>query len=515
MGAAVGTGRAVGTGGTTVTGGTGRAGTTGGTAVDRVGRTPYAEMGLRNRIALLCATGVGIAVVLAATASFFVVRHQLSQESDRSLIARTTGAASAGPLSVPSTVLSISPAALGAADVRIGLLSAAGVFYISAGTDLEPGLPEERVAAGLAASSIRTEAIDGVDYRVAAAPTGRGSALILARSLADQEAVLQQVARIATLIGAAGVLVAAFAGYSVARAGLAPVRRLTAAAERVARTNELTPVPVPPGPAQDELARLAAAFNTMLAALSDTRESERRLVADAGHELRTPLTSMRTNLDLLVQAEALAGDPDGARLSATDRTELLADLHAQTGELADLVGDLVELSRGGIRESGAVVVDLAEVVEQACVRAGRRGPEIRLDVTSAPFAVLADPASLERAVVNVVDNAIRWTPAGGTVTVVQAGGTVTVDDTGPGFAPEDLPHVFDRFYRAPSARGLPGSGLGLAIVAQVAARHAGRVTAGRAPGGGARVVLVLPPAPVPAAVPARAPAPAAVTTGHR
>lgn len=472
-------------------------------------------MGLRNRIALLCAMGVGIAVALAATASFLVVRHQLSQESDRSLIARTTGAA-VGPLGrQPGSLAALAPAALGAADVRIALLYPTDQYVTSPGTVPPFGAAELAVARGTVTHSIRTVLIDGVDYRMAAVATGDGSALILARSLADQEAVLQQVARTATIIGAAGVLVAAFAGYSVARAGLAPVRRLTAAAERVARTNELTPVPVPPGPAQDELARLAAAFNTMLAALSDTRESERRLVADAGHELRTPLTSMRTNLDLLVQAEALAGDPDGPRLSATDRTELLADLHAQTGELADLVGDLVELSRGGIRESGAEVVDLAEVVEQACVRAGRRGPEIRLDVASAPFAVLADPASLERAVVNVVDNAIRWTPAGGTVTVVQAGGTVTVDDTGPGFAPEDLPHVFDRFYRAPSSRGLPGSGLGLAIVAQVAARHGGRVTAGRAPDGGARVVLVLPPAPVPAAVPARTPVPAAVTTGHR
>lgn len=451
----------------------------------------FPGLGLRDRIALLGAFGVGVAVALAALASFLVVRHQLDVASDGSLLARTAGAA--GVLGAnPGAVSALPPSALGAADVRIALLGADDQYVTVPGSTLPLAAPELRVARGEVDRSIRTVRIDGGDYRMAAVQTGSGSALVLARSLADQEDVLRSLARTTTAIGAGGVVLAAFAGYSVARAGLAPVRRLTAAAETVARTNELTPVPVPRGPRHDELARLATAFNVMLRALSGTRESERRLVADAGHELRTPLTSMRTNLDLLLQAEAVAGDPDGPRLTPADRAELLADLHAQTGELADLVGDLVELSRGGIRETGAVWVDLAEVVERAGTRAGRRGPEVDLDVRTAPCPVLADPASLERAVVNVVDNAIRWTPAGGRVDVVQYGGVVTVDDSGPGFAPEDLPHVFDRFYRAPAARALPGSGLGLAIVAQVAHRHGGTVTAGRAPGGGARVTLSIP-----------------------
>lgn len=460
-----------------------------------MGTASYSQLGLRARIALLCGVGVGIAVALAAFASFLVVRYQLARESDVSLLARTVGAAE-GPLgSDANIVLGTQPATLGAADVRIALVQADGQYVTGPGSEMQPGVPELRVARGDATSSIRTVQIDGVDFRVASVQTGHGSALVLARSLADQEQVLGQLAGTTTVIGAAGILLAAAAGFTVARAGLSPVRRLTAAAETVSLTNRLTPVPVPPGPPEDELVRLATAFNTMLAALSTTRDRERRLVADAGHELRTPLTSMRTNLDLLIQAESVAGDPLGARLSATDRAELLADLHAQTGELADLVGDLVELSRGEIRETGAIIVDLAEVVERAAARARRRGPEVHLEVRTTPFAVLADPGSLERAVVNVVDNAIRWTPAGGSVHVVQDGGTVSVDDTGPGFAPEDLPHVFDRFYRAPAARGLPGSGLGLAIVAQVAARHGGTVHAGRAPTGGARVVLALPPAP--------------------
>lgn len=458
-------------------------------------------MSLRTRIALLCAVGVGVTGALAALASFVVVRNELTTQNDRSLISRADGLATGGGTGdslalYPTELSDIPAAALGAADIRIEVLLSDGHYYATAGASQLPlGDPELDVADGSRRRSLRTVTLDGVDFRVAAVPAGSGTAVVLARSLADQEGLLSRLAATSVAIGAAGVLLAAAAGYSVARAGLAPVARLTAAAEQVARTTELVPIPVPAGPAGGELVRLAIAFNAMLAGLAGARESERRLVADAGHELRTPLTSMRTNLDLLVQAEHWAGLPDGPRLAPGDRAEILGDLQAQTTELTDLVTDLVELSRGTLHETGAVPVDLAEVVTRAAARARRRGPAVQLTVRTTPFVVLADPASLERAVVNVLDNAVRWTPAGGRVLLDQAGGVIVVDDTGPGFAPQDLPYVFDRFYRAPAARGLPGSGLGLAIVAQVAARHGGGVEAARAPTGGARVIITVPPAP--------------------
>lgn len=464
------------------------------------------SVSLRTRIALLCAVGVGVAGALAALASFVVVRNELTTQNDRSLLARARGLAAARDadnslVNYPEEIATLPPAALGAADIRIVVLLADGRYYATSGaSQVVLGDPELEVAEGHSRQSLRTVDLDGVDFRVAAVPAQAGTAVVLARSLADQEELLHRLATTSAVIGAAAVLLAGAAGYSVARAGLAPVERLTAAAERVARTTELSLIPLPPGPVDGELVRLATAFNAMLAALAAARESERRVVADAGHELRTPLTSMRTNLDLLLQADQAESRPDGPRLSPADRAELLADLHAQTGELTDLVTDLVELSRGGLRETGALRVDLAEVVTRAADRARRRGPEVRLTVATRPFEVLADPGALERAVVNILDNAIRWTPPGGQVVLTQIGGAVTVDDTGPGFAPQDLPYVFDRFYRAPAARGLPGSGLGLAIVAQVAARHSGTVTAARSPLGGARVTITVPPVPAAALV---------------
>ena len=452
-------------------------------------------LGLRSRIALLCAVGVGLSVALAALAGFVVVHHELTVQSDTSLLDRAEGLSMGLLPEEPLLLPGLSVAAVGAADLRIGVLEADTAYYASPGFDWRPGPPEQAVAVGLVPESIRTVSVGGVDYRVAAVHTPDANAIILVRSLADQERVQSDLAVASTLIGAAGVVLAAAAGFSVARAALAPVQRLTAAAEYVTRTTELVPIPVPPGPPRDELARLATAFNGMLAALATARESERRLVADAGHELRTPLTSMRTNLDLLVQADRAEADPSGPRLSATDRAEILADLHAQTGELADLVGDLVELSRGEVHDAAMFRVDLGEIVERAGDRARRRGPAVGLSVLSTPFDVLADPGTLERAVVNVIDNAIRWTPPGGRVDVRQHDGVVTVDDTGPGFAPQDLPYVFDRFYRAPSARGMPGSGLGLAIVASVASRLGGSVSAGRSPAGGARVTIRVPGIP--------------------
>jgi two-component system sensor histidine kinase MprB len=263
----------------------------------------------------------------------------------------------------------------------------------------------------------------------------------------------------------------------VARNGLRPVRRLTTAVEEIARTERLDPIPVE---GRDEVARLAVAFNAMLTALSASQARQRQLVADAGHELRTPLTSLRTNLDLLAQADS------SAKLSAESRKELLTDVRGQIAEMTTLIGDLVELAREDPSARPAVEpVELAAVVAQAVTRVRRRATTVQFDVRTEPWWVTGDPAALERAITNLLDNAAKWSPDGGRVTIELSRGTVTVSDQGKGIAEQDLPHVFDRFYRSTESRRMPGSGLGLSIVKAVADRHGGEVHAGSGADGGA------------------------------
>ena len=219
--------------------------------------------------------------------------------------------------------------------------------------------------------------------------------------------------------------------------------------------------------------------------LAPQDETLRRLVADAGHELRTPLTSLRTNLDLLTQA----GD-EGLPRDAHE--ELLTDVRAQIEELTTLIGDLMELARDEQLTLVVETTDLEEILDRALARVRRRAPGITFDVDTHAWWVDGDPAALERAVTNLLDNAAKWSPPAGTIAVRLADGVLTVDDEGPGISPEDLPHVFERFYRAEESRSMPGSGLGLAIVRQVAERHGGSAEAGAAPGGGARLTMTIP-----------------------
>jgi len=229
----------------------------------------------------------------------------------------------------------------------------------------------------------------------------------------------------------------------------------------------------------------------MLAALAASRQRQRTLVADAGHELRTPLTSLRTNLDLLAQSGS------GTELGRRERDELVGDLRAQVAELSALVGDLVELARDDVRPTGAgggdaEPVDLSDVVRRAVERVSRRAPSVRFVTEVEPWTLAGDEQSLERAVTNLLDNAAKWSPPGGTVTTSLSGGTLAVADEGPGIAEADLPRVFDRFYRSAEARTMPGSGLGLAIVRTAVERHGGTVTATRGSAGGTVMVARFP-----------------------
>ncbi|MDQ3615702.1 MAG: HAMP domain-containing histidine kinase [Actinomycetota bacterium] len=441
---------------------------------------------LASRVALLATIAVGLSVAFVAAAGYGTVRMQMQQTLDESLLSRAQSAARSNALTQASAQ-QIPSWALGAADVRIIFVTAdRRYFSADRGPTLHLGKPELDVAAGDSDSSTRTITASDGRYRVVAVPSGSGTALVLAQSLEPNDRTLGKLGLVLLVFGLAGVLGAALAGRAVARNGLRPVRRLTDAAEEIARTEQLEPIDVK---GNDEIARLASAFNAMLLALSASRDRQRQLVADAGHELRTPLTSLRTNLDLLVQADQRGG------LSESSRAELLEDVRFQIEELTNLIGDLVELARDEPMPVAVEAVDLAEITDRAVARVRRRAPSLRFVVHTEPWWVMGEPGPLERAVTNLLDNASKWSPPLGEVSVSLASGSLRVADQGHGIAENDLPHVFDRFYRSPESRTMPGSGLGLSIVRQIVERHGGSVRAGRAEDGGAAFWLEVPGSP--------------------
>jgi two-component system, OmpR family, sensor histidine kinase MprB len=277
------------------------------------------------------------------------------------------------------------------------------------------------------------------------------------------------------VVGAAGVALGAALAALVARTALAPIGRFTTTTEELA--GDPDPSHRIDADGSDELGRLARSFNSTLDSLERSVEAQRQLVADASHELRTPIASLRANIQTLQHAE---------RLPASERESLRADIVGELDELTALVADIVELARGA--KPGELVDDvrLDEIVEGVAERARARGANgVAIDVSTEPTLVRGEPARIQRAVSNLVDNALKWSPAGGTVEIELSGGGVSVRDHGPGFEEADLPHVFDRFYRSGNARALPGSGLGLAIVRQTVESHGGEAQASNAPGGGA------------------------------
>jgi len=307
---------------------------------------------------------------------------------------------------------------------------------------------------------------------------GRGIAIQTVRDLDDVDRTLHRLELILLLVTGGGVAAGAAGGALVSRSALIPVRRLTRAAERIAETGDPSERVADTG-GHDELARLGTAFNTMLGALEESIETQRRFVADASHELRTPLTSLQTNIEVLKDQE---------RLGPEQRSRLFADLEREAHEMRDLITGLLELARGDANlERTTVQVD--EIVEAAVERARARFPNVHFNAHIEPTTVDGIPTRLERAVWNLLENAGKWTTAGSSVDVTLSNGELRVRDHGPGIAVEDREHVFDRFYRAAAARALPGSGLGLAIVREVAEAHGGSVTAEDAPGGGALLRL--------------------------
>jgi two-component system sensor histidine kinase MprB len=338
------------------------------------------------------------------------------------------------------------------------------------------------VAAGKRDAFFSNMTIAGTPARVLTERADEGGVWQVALPLTDLNNTLSHLRLVLVIVSLAGIAIAAALGLLVSRAALVPVRRLTGAAERVARTQDLGHrIDVEE---QDELGRLSESFNTMLAALERSRYAQRQLISDASHELRTPLTSVQANLDALAMGE---------RLSPPERARIVAAAQAQLRELTVLVGDLVDLSKTEVEELEVEDVRLDLAVAAALERARLHAPRCRFVLDAEPCLVRAVPARLDRAIANLLDNAVKWGPPEGPVEVAVREGRLEVRDHGPGIAAEDLPRVFDRFYRAPSARGLPGSGLGLAIVRQTAEAHGGAVRAENDTLGGARLTLELAP----------------------
>jgi two-component system sensor histidine kinase MprB len=341
------------------------------------------------------------------------------------------------------------------------------------------------------ASHLTNAHVRGLHLRVLAEPFGKGRVLQLAQSLTEVDSLLRRLRLILVLLVVGGIALAALLGAIVAGAAVKPLRALSRATEHVALTRDLSRRVEQPG--SDEVGQLAANFNAMLDALAQSMSAldasvhaQRQLVADASHELRTPVTSLRTNIEIL-QAQ-------GAEMTRSDQQEMLAEVVEQTEELTLLMNDLIELARGEEPHTSTEEVRLDLLVEEVLDRTHRHSPGTPVERELEPTLIACVPDRLERAVANLIDNAVKHSPPLSPVSVELHAGELTVRDHGGGIAPEDLPHVFDRFYRGAEARGRPGSGLGLAIVRQVAGQLGGGIAAEPAPGGGTVMRLSLPSA---------------------
>jgi two-component system sensor histidine kinase MprB len=440
---------------------------------------------LRRRLTIAAALAVAVAVALASVAAYLAVANELRGQVDEALqeqlqlrlpppFRRFRGGPGFGAL----------PARAGGPTPYIQYLDPTGGLAEMLGSEqvaLPVSAQARQVAEGRAGAFLADTRVRGTHVRVLTAPLDIGGAVQFGRSLSTVDSVLQRLRVILLLVCLGGIAVAVLLGRLVSRNVVAPIVNVTQAARHIAETEDLGQrIEVT---SQDEVGELATHFNAMLDTLERSIAAQRQLVADASHELRTPITSLRTNIEVLAESE---------RLPPAERARLLADVEEQTTELGMLVADLIELARGDEPRRDTEDVRLDELVDEAIARARRHAPQVRFAVHLAPAVVEGTRDRLARAVNNLLDNAATHSRPGGAVEVDAGPAGVRVRDHGDGVPDEDLPHLFDRFYRGASARGRPGSGLGLAIVRQVAEQHGGSVRAANADGGGAEFTLSLP-----------------------
>jgi two-component system sensor histidine kinase MprB len=495
---------------------------------------------LRTRIAAVAGVSVALAVLAAAVGLYVAVSHDLRGEVDKGLRERAraftapmpgggggagveggaegpgpeglfggappspgepgaggggggagTGAAGgggggSGAGGLPSRV---EPAPFGGASGYVQFVTPHGTVQVPAGQGVSPATiaptaRDEEIARSGSGSALTDRTVHGTKLRVLTEGIGRRGAVMVARPLGEVDSELSRLLLILAIVGAAGIALAAALGALVARVALAPVRRFTARTETLTERGALRGANLDLSQrldvrGRDELGRLAESFNRTLDALERSVAAQRQLVADAGHELRTPIASLRANIQVLGEAQ---------RLPPHEQESLRRDIVGELDELTALVADVVELARGSAPPRAREVSDevrLDAIVRAAIERATRRGGGVRFEAALEPTVVSGAADRIDRAVGNLLENARTWSPDGGVVEVELRAGVLSVRDHGPGFDERDLPHVFDRFYRADRARRLPGSGLGLAIVRQAAESCGGCARAGNAPGGGA------------------------------
>lgn len=450
-------------------------------------------MSLRTRLVLAAALAVAVAVTAAAFFVYARTRGELHREVDTTLRDRADslvrerngpgGAAAPNQVGPNGNDLRVPPPPLGGAGGLVQTVDARG--QVRTGPDTTP-IPlidgTTDVATGAKAPFFADVDVEGTPLRVYTTRFNRNMALQVARPLTETNAVVSDMGLVLLVTALVGVLVAAVLGFIVARAALRPVRRLTKAVEDVAETRDLSRRIETTG--NDEVGRLAGSFNAMLEALDESQRAQRRLAADAGHELRTPLTSLRTNIEVLVRNDSL---------DTADRERLVRDVNAQIVEVSAMIGGMMEIARGDEPIDDQIAdVQLDRIVAGAVEEASFHWPDVRFVSDLTPSVVRGAGNRVERAVSNLLDNAGKWSPAGGQVDVAVRDGEIVVRDHGPGIAPEDVPLVFDRFWRAERARGTPGSGLGLAIVRQVADQHGATITLETPADGGTRMRLRFP-----------------------
>jgi two-component system sensor histidine kinase MprB len=461
-------------------------------------RRAVTNISFRRRITLVSAAAVAVAVVLASALTYLLAAHQLHSQVDSQLRDR------AQPLASHFDHVPRPPVRPGAHHRTFGeippgpdqvrgyqqLIDASGkVLFRSSPNITLPVDPRARLLAARGGRPFYRDAhASGIHLRILADALRPGFAVELAQPLTSVDRLLRHLRVILALLDIGGIALAALLGRLVAGAAVAPVKRLTRAAEHVKRTQDLSKRIEPSG--EDEIGRLAESFNEMLDALQSSMgaldasvHAQRQLVADASHELRTPVTSLRTNIEVLKQERDMG---------AHERQRVLDEAVEQIEELTLLMNDLIELARGEQPRTGAEDVRLDLIVEEAIERARRHSPTTPFNVDLDPVVLPGEPGRLGRAVNNLIDNAVNYSPGGSPVEISLHGGELSVRDHGPGIASKDLPHVFDRFYRGAEARARPGSGLGLAIVRQVAEQHGGSVEADHARGGGTLMRLRLP-----------------------
>ncbi len=453
-------------------------------------------MTFRTRLVLAAAAAAVLAVLFSSVGSYLASRHSLLNSVDDSLVVTAQRGVATGRLDPTSFT-----------GLAVQVTAAGGQVVASSGLPTFSSLPVSdqvrAVAAGQSGPIFINVDVGGTGLReyvtrlpgpvfVDGTLLPQGGALQLATPLTGVNSQLGNLGLALVLVAVAAIALAVVLGWLVARAAIGPLNSLTARLEVLAQNTDVSERLDPSG--TDELGRLRRAFNRLLGALERSRESQRQLVLDAAHELRTPLTSLRTNLEVIRRLD---------ELPPTDRELLVDDVLTQMEELTVLVGDLAELARGEHHPQEVVPLRLDRLVEDAVAVARTHGRPrgVQFALTSSPTWVRANRERLVRAVGNLLDNALKWSPDSAVVEVSCESGTVVVRDHGPGLDPGDLPHIFDRFYRAPSSRALPGSGLGLAIVAQVVEAEQGSVAAENAPGGGSVFTLSVPEIAAPVAVP--------------